>query len=427
MSTNKKRIAWVTSYPPYKKSACAGELHTLPTMGNIRDRNNRMAGTARPTGQRQVVFGAILIAVILAQPVFGLTYIRDVARPLGERTNKLIGEGIVVGLNGTGDGGDFLVTTRSLRSLLERLGSPASSLTELKNAKNAALVTVTAELGRNGVRNGDRIDVKVQSIGAAESLAGGTLFMTPLRSAYHNDNRLYAWAQGSITVGDPENPTSGIVKGGADVEWDFNHDYVDYESQPGRAFFTLVLDDDLASFEVTKAIAMIINEEMAAPGADLAGIAMDGGATTESIAQVQDAKNIRVLIPPKLARTPNNASLFIARILNLPVDLPDPQAAVVINEDAGTIVITGNVEIAPVLVHVPGLVIRVGNAQPGRGQTSAPEAQWTKFDTQKTGGVKIDELLKALNQLNVPVVDKINVLYAIKRAGALRANIIVTG
>ena len=108
--------------------------------------------------------------------------------------------------------------------------------------------------------------------------------------------------------------------------------------------------------------------------------------------------------------------------------MPDPKAVIVINQDAGTIAITGSVEIAPVIVHVNGLQIRVvkPQPQPTPNQPIVSQTQWSKFDTGNSGGVKINQLMNALDQLNVPVQDKINVLYAIKDAGALRANIMVT-
>ena len=175
-------------------------------------------------------FVTVLIVWLLCNSVSGLTRIRDIARPLGERANKLHGTGLVVGLNGTGDGGDSLMTMRPLAVYLRNLGNPVSA-EELDNAKNVAFVQVTAELSRTGVRNGDQIDVYVSSIGGAKSLVGGKLIVTPLRSTNINDENVYAMAQGLITIMDPDVETSGVIKGGATVESDFLHQYVEYDNQ----------------------------------------------------------------------------------------------------------------------------------------------------------------------------------------------------
>ena len=111
--------------------------------------------------------------------------------------------------------------------------------------------------------------------------------------------------------------------------------------------------------------------------------------------------------------------------MNLPVDLPEPEAVVVINKKTGVIVITGNVEIAPVIVHVNNLSIRIIEPEPipRPGQPVVSQTEWTKFDTADGGDVKLQQLIDALDQLNVPVQDKINAIYEINRAGALRASI----
>jgi flagellar P-ring protein precursor FlgI len=362
-------------------------------------------------------FAAVLIGWLLCNSVSGLTRIRDIARPLGERANKLHGTGLVVGLNGTGDGGDSLMTMRPLAVYLRNLGNPVSA-EELNKAKNVAFVQVTAELSRTGVRNGDQIDVYVSSIGGAKSLVGGKLIVTPLRSTNINDDNVYAIAQGLITITDPDVETSGVIKGGATVESDFLHQYVEYDNQ-NRPVFMLVLDDDQANFQVAKAVEMIINEETALPGEQY-GMSGTGENSYEQSAFALDAKNIRVVVPEKQVKHP---SQFIARVLNLPVDLPDPEATVFINEKTGTIAITGNVEIAPITVHVNGLNITVINPAP-QISPLVKQSEWTSFDTTHSGGIKITDLTNALDQLNVPVREKIQAIYAINRAGALRARIV---
>jgi len=347
----------------------------------------------------------------------GLTQIRDIARPLGERNNKLIGDGIVVGLNGTGDGGDALVTIRPLMAMMEKMGNHVQDVKDLKNAKNVAYVFVTAELGSNGVRNGDKIDVQVHRVKSAKSLDGGTLMLSFLRSSNHEDDRILAIAQGPVTIVDPANPSNGVVKNGADIEPDFFHHYVDTDPRTGRKTFTLVLQDELASFQLAKTVAEIINEEMALPGQN------DQNLFTEPTAHAMDPRNVQVLIPESQG---DNASQFIARVMSLPIELPDPEACIVVNTRTQTIAITGNVEIAPAIVHVNGLSIQIVNPepQPSEDRPMVTKSQWSRFDTSGSPGVKITELIKSLDQLNVPSEQKINAIFALERTGALRAKIV---
>ena len=356
---------------------------------------------------------AILVMMILAGPAHGMTRIRDIARPLGERSNHLWGMSLVVGLNGTGDGGDVLVTTRKLAGLLQNLDDQAVA-GELGNAKNVALVMVTATVGRTGFRQGDMVDVQVSSIGAAKSLAGGRLIPTPLQSLDKNDDQLYAWGQGAVTIPKAESPTTGVIKNGAVIEEDFLYEYVDID-RFGNASFTLVLDEDQASFQAARRVAMTIEEDVMAPGEEAGLVA--------PITVPLDARNIRVSVPARQAKNPTQ---YIARVMNIQVEMPDPEAVVVVNERTGTVCFTANVEIAPIVVTVDGMLIRMVNPEPTPlpGQPVISESQWSRFDTAESGGVKISQLIEALDQLNVPVQSKINVIYEIQRAGALRARLV---
>lgn len=360
---------------------------------------------------------AMVMTAALCGTAGAFTRIRDISHPLGERNNKLIGTGVVIGLPGTGGGGG----ARSMMAVLQKMGAPPDGIEELKNAKNFAMVTVTAELGRNGVRQGDQIDVRVHSIYSAKSLEGGTLMLTPLRSAHYEDDTLIGWAQGPVSVPDTKYPTSGIVKKGVDLEIDFFHSYVQYDTQNDRARFVLVLDDEHANFQVAKAIAEIINEETSAPGAIESMGTAGSVAPTETIAFVRDAKNIEVYIPAKQMR---NASLFIARMLNLPVDLPDPEATIAINKKAGTIVFTGNVEVSPAVVYVNGLSIKVLADPQQQIGPGVKQSEWARFDTANAAPVRITELIKALDQLNVPIKDKISAIYALQEVNAIRGKVI---
>ena len=154
---------------------------------------------------------------------------------------------------------------------------------------------------------------------------------------------------------------------------------------------------------------MLIDEEFTPPG-----VQMGQAGSNEPTAVILDPKNIQIRIPAKQAAT---SAMFIARVMALPVELPEPEATVVINRRTGTIAITGNVEIAPVVVHVDGLMIRVLNPS-AAGQQPNPR-EWTPLNTTGEGSVGLNELIDALDQLHVPFESKVNAIYAINRAHSL--------
>ncbi|MCK4629005.1 MAG: flagellar basal body P-ring protein FlgI, partial [Sedimentisphaerales bacterium] len=236
--------------------------------------------------------------------------------------------------------------------------------------------------------------------------------MTPLCSANHADNTIYAWAQGQISIPNTDNPTSGIIKNGAVMEVDFLHNFVDQDAN-GRAYFDLIIDEDISGWQTAYEIALRIND-INAPSALQAGSGLDIEADVQSIAVAHDPRNIRIYIPEKRAGNPAG---FISQVMRMVVDLPDPEATIVINERTGTIAITGNVEITPCSVTVTGLMIRIDP------QVKPQQTQWSKFDTVKEDTAKLDDLIAALDQLNVSVKQKIDVIYALQAAGSLRARI----
>jgi flagellar P-ring protein FlgI len=359
---------------------------------------------------------SLLLVSMAGSILSGQTRIRDICRPLGERTNLLIGHGVVVGLKGTGDSGDNIIAMGPFRELLENNQNHVD-VKDLSKTKNIAYVFLTAEIPRNGIREGGIIDVKVHSVGDAKSLAGGTLYIGELQSSSVKDTRILGQASGALTIPDTKVPTNGIVKNGGKLEGDVNYDFVDYDSFPGKAIFTLVLDHEQANWQAAKAIADIINEE-AAPINNQAESRQGADLLNEPTAVILNAKNIRVFIPSKQARYPQP---FISRIMRLPVDLPEPEAMIAINEKTGVIAITGNVEISPVFVTVKDLSVRIVTPPPSQPVIS--DTDWAKIDTTNTSTVKLQQLIDALDQLNVPVQDKINVIYEMKSLGAIQANI----
>lgn len=356
---------------------------------------------------RRKAVRAIAMAAIIGLAASSAQAVRigDVTHLKGQRINKLVGMGLVIGLNGTGDGGKYLPAIRPLAAMLTQYANPVVSLDELKNAKNVALVMVEATLPQYGAREGDRIDVQVSSIGAAKSLIGGRLLITPLQGPHKADQRIYALASGPLHVPDTNVPTTAVVSHGATLEADIIYHYVDQDR------LTLVLDDAHASWAMANAIAQMIMEESSEPG------------RLSGIAKAVDPKNVVVQIPP--AERASLAS-FIARLESLDLLLPQSEARVKINRRTGTIIVSGDVEISPVAISHKGLTIStLPNAgQPVLGGQGGQEG-FVAVDPAKEGGTNMADLVNALNQLKVPVEDRITIIEELHKTGKLHARLVV--
>ncbi len=340
--------------------------------------------------------------------------IKDVASFEGVRDNMLVGYGLVVGLNGTGDSlRNAAFTEASLVAMLERLG--VSTRGNKLNTKNVAAVMVTATLPPFA-RQGTRIDATVSALGDAKSLLGGTLLVTPLVGA---DGEVYAVAQGSLVVGGfeasgaAESVTKGVptvarVPAGAIVERE-----VEFALSKMRELRLALHNPD---FTTARRLAEVVNEHL---GAD--------------VAEVTDSATVLLTLPEAYrART---ASL-LAELEQLPVE-PDQPARIVINEGAGIIVMGENVRISKVAVAQGNLTVRVTEApqvsqpQPfSQGNTAEVPRTNVAVDEQSgrkmailQGGVTLDQLVDGLNALGVGPRDMINIIQAIRAAGALQAEI----
>ncbi len=245
----------------------------------------------------------ILVALFaIARPAHAVK-VADITRLSGQRSNLLTGFGLVIGLNGTGDGGDYLPAIKPLASMLGKFSNP-TTVAELNNANNVAIVSLVATIPGNGVRNGDKLDVYVMSNGAAASLKGGRLFVTPMQGPLAGSG-LFTLAEGPVVIEDPSTPTVGVVKGGVVMEADLPTNHI----ENGR--FTLILEDPSASWTTASTIAKIINDAESTTG--------------ETLAVVIDPKNVVVTIPPIERERPDS---FISRVQRLPVPLLPTEARV---------------------------------------------------------------------------------------------------
>jgi flagellar P-ring protein precursor FlgI len=329
--------------------------------------------------------------------------VADITRLSGQRPNVLTGLGLVVGLKHTGDGGDYLPAIKPLAGMLSRFADP-TTVKELSNADNVALVLLSAKVPASGVRDGDQIDVYVMSQGAAKSLKGGRLFITPMTGPIP-DSGIFAMAEGPVQIEDPSTPTVGVVKAGAVMEADMPAQVIDPN---GR--FTLILQDPSADWTTASTIAKTVNDAEAADG--------------EVLAVAVDSKNIVVTIPQSERSRPDS---FISRVRQLPVPLLPTEARVQINERTGTMVVTGDVEISPVVISHKGLTITTVEPQPVPTPRNpvVRTKELVPLDTTARGGAKLQDLVNALEQLKVPAEDRIVIVKELYKTGMLHAKLIV--
>ncbi|HWG03504.1 MAG TPA: flagellar basal body P-ring protein FlgI [Beijerinckiaceae bacterium] len=332
--------------------------------------------------------------------------VADITRMAGAQTTILTGLSLVTGLKGTGDGGDYMPAIRPLASLLKQLND-AASIEELSKAQNVAVVSLTVRVPRNGVRQGEQLDVYVTSVGAAGSLHGGMLFTSPMQGPIPSGGKapVYALSAGPISIEDPSTPTVGIVKGGCVMEKSLQPQLVD------NGHFSLLIEEPSASFTMANVIARTIN-----------GAESENG---ETIAYVVDAKEVVVNIPPAERERPDG---FISRVQQLALPMIPAEARVQVNARTGTLIITGDVEISPVVISQKGLTISTVIPAP----VPTPRTPITRtrdivgIDTVSPArNAKLEDLMAALDQLKVPIDDKITILEQLYQSGKLHAKLIV--
>ncbi|MFY0642749.1 MAG: flagellar basal body P-ring protein FlgI [Bermanella sp.] len=356
---------------------------------------------------------SLLLVSLLTMPVYAQR-IKDLTSVEGVRSNQMIGYGLVVGLDGTGDKAPF--TNQTFINMMNEFGISIPPGTDPK-LKNIAAVSLTANLPPFA-KPGQSIDVTVSSIGNAKSLRGGTLLFAPLRGA---DGQIYAVAQGNLVVGgfgvdgaDGSSitvnvPSVGRIPNGATVERAVANGFSRGDS--------LVLNLNAPDFTTAKRLSDRIN-------------ALLGPETAYAV----DATSVRVSAP----RDPSQRVSFLSMIENLDVTPGEATAKVIINSRTGTIVIGKHVRIEPVAVTHGSLTVTVKENiqinQPGalaNGETVVAPATDITAEEDKNPmfvfapGVSLDEIVKAVNEVGAAPGDLMAILEALKQAGALNAELIV--
>lgn len=351
----------------------------------------------------------LLTLVGNAPAAFAGIQLQDIVRLKGAESSKIIGMGIVVGLNGTGDDGKFGPAMRPLTAMANRLIDPTTVAQEMSNLKNVALVYLSVKIPSSGVREGDQLDVHVAAPGA-KSLQGGRLILCPVMPPIkpRKGEKAYplAYAEGAIKVEGEDNLRTGVIKNGATMTIDIYSQFINEKGQ-----ITLIINQHHTSFSLSNLIANMINDLKARDGAP--------------IAKSDDQKNIVINIPTEEL---NNPVGFISEIMSLDFDpsIIRGQARVVINEKSGTIVWTGNVHISPVIITHKDLSITTITPAP-RPTPEQPNVETNTalpVDPQKKGGATMKDLQDALNMLKVGAQDQIAIVKQLNAAGAIHAQVI---
>jgi flagellar P-ring protein precursor FlgI len=391
-------------------------VRKFEAMGRARQRSRR----ARLTYRMLLFMGILALVCMLPDGAFAddvpgaqprEARIKDIASIEGIRDNQLVGYGIVVGLNGTGDSQQTTFPIQTLAATLLRMGVsvPAGAI----RVQNLAAVFISATLPPFA-RPGTKLDVTVSSAGDAHSIEGGLLLMTPL---YGPDGKIYAQAQGPLVLGGDSvnangntkqvnHPTTGRIPAGAMVERGVPLDLTD------RKDFSLLLND--ADFRSAEAMAQAINKELGRTAAK----AVDSRRITLTVASGEE-------IPALLGRV---------EAIEVPFY---PRAKVIVNERTGTVVIGGTVVLQAVSILHGGLTVNIvsefqvsqPNAFSNTGTTQV--VQQTRIDAKDKPvnrielkqGATVDDLVRSLQQIGASARDVISILQAMKSAGALEAEI----
>ncbi len=355
-----------------------------------------------------------LIACVLVSVAAEAGRLKDMVSISGVRSNQLVGYGLVVGLDGTGDKTSF--TSQTFRNMLNNFGVAIPSNIN-PSSKNIAAVAIHADLPAFA-KPGQKIDITVSAIGDAKSLRGGSLLMSPMKGA---DGQVYAVAQGNLVVSgfgvqgadgsrlSLNVPSVGRIPNGATVERAVPSGFSQGDS--------LVLNLHNPDFTTSRRVAEQINH--------LLGSGM---------AASMDAASIRVRAP----RDPNQRVSFLSVLENLNVEAAQDAAKVVINSRTGTIIIGQNVSVAPVAITHGGLTVAIAEEatvdQPNAlaaGETVVTPRTGIEVDEgsghmfEFSPGASLQDIVEAVNQVGAAPGDLMAILEALKQAGALKAELVV--
>lgn len=333
---------------------------------------------------------SIIIFLVFASLMWGQK-IGDIANIVGVRDNQLIGYGLVVGLNGSGDKSASKFTMQSIANMLESVNVKVSP-SDIKS-KNIAAVMVTATLPAFA-KQGDKLDIVVSSIGDAKSISGGTLLMTPLTAV---DGNIYALAQGAISLGESGNLLSGNILSGATVEREVTYDLYNKEN----AILSLKTSDFQNAIRVQKVLNNVFGE---------------------NIAKAVDSRTIKMSKPKNLSMIE-----FLALVQEVNVDY-SMREKIIVDERSGTIIAGVGITIEPIVVTHGELTIKITQevlSDPkatdiGDGTTLSPSQNIISTNGKKP---TISSVVRALQKMGATPKNIISILSAMKQSGAISADL----
>lgn len=347
--------------------------------------------------------GVLMLIALFCNSLFA-TKVKDLANIVGVRDNQLIGYGLVVGLNGTGDGSTSVFTTQSLSNLLATVNVKIDPK-DIKS-KNIAAVMVTASIPAFS-RQGDRVDIAVSSIGDAKSLEGGTLLLTALKGV---DGRIYALGQGTMSTGgfnaggkgQKNHVTAATIRNGGLVEREIPFNIAQKDN--------LTLSLKQANFQNAVKIQDAINKTSGQP-----------------IAFAEDSRTLKLVKPTNLSMVE-----FISKVQDITIDA-SKENKVVIDEKTGTVVAGAEIKIDPVVITHGDLTIKIrpdGDSEPDvNGKTVVDLGDKSKIGVASnivsapTSQMTLSTLMRALQKLGAKPRDIISIIEAMKSAGAISADL----
>ena len=366
---------------------------------------------------RPTITFVLVVCAALLMPSADLraARVKDITRLEGAQDNMVSGYGIVVGLAGTGDKGKFLPMVRSLSNEMKIFGHFVTEMKELTDVTSVALVKVAAELPPFHSK-GDRIDVTVASVGPASSLNGGRLLVSFLGGPnlkYDPDEPVRVVARGPVSATGSV-PTTGRVTNGGTIVCPFESDEI-----VNNAKIAFLLAEAHADWNTAEDIARAINEDYIGIQVSLAREYEQAGGEAKELSRIAwatSANRVEVVIPEEYL---NKVPSFIGRCQQVLVADPQMEARVVIDEATGTVVLTGNVEIAPVLIAHKNLRIAV------RQQPAAETTSVGSIPEPPVAGSQLEQLVNVLRRLNVAPGDLIEIFKKLDTAGALNAKMVI--
>ena len=332
----------------------------------------------------------------------------EISRVKGQGASVIHGLGLVIGLNGTGDSGSELVMARPLAEALKRLGNPVT-IDDLNSTKSVAVVLVTCQIPREGGKIDDSFNITISTLNSAKSLEGGMLMITPLTGGNTNPN-VYAFSQGLVDLPDLEMPTVARIEKGAQLVRDIN-------TTPSiSGAFDLIIDINFSGFAATSTIASEINQQY-----------LLTANRNQSIAVAVDARTIHVTVP---ITERDHALSFFGDIMQTDISsaLRKLPAKVVCDTRAGIIVFTGDVQVSPAVITHDDLRITTSAAPIGQfDETTSEFAAMYTQGASEANTSKLEDLIAAFDQLDIPVIEQIKILEKLHETGKLHARLIVNG